>query len=273
MSDRLRNKVAVIVGGASGIGLATVKTFVREGCKVVIADVQDDKADAAAVELGNVAVAIRTDVTKERDVAAAVDLAVKRFGRLDCMVNDAGIVGAVGRVSMTSEQDWTASIAVLLTGVFFGMKHASRVMMEQGNGCILSLASTAGIVGGLGSHAYTATKHGVVGLTKSVAAELAPLGIRVNAVAPSVTVTPMVMNISGSQEGAVEISTRRSPMRQPLYPEDIAAGMLYLASDEARNVTGHILAIDAGLTTCGLRGEYDWTEPRFIGVAGLAPGN
>jgi NAD(P)-dependent dehydrogenase (short-subunit alcohol dehydrogenase family) len=167
MGERLKGRVAVVTGGARGIGEGTVRRFVEEGASVIISDLQAEAGEALARELGAAARFIRTDVTREEDVAAAVDLAVREFGRLDCMINNAGIVGAIGSIKDTSVKAWDATIAVLLRGVFLGMKHAARVMIPQQSGSIVSLASTAGVMGGLGPHAYTAAKHAVVGLTKS----------------------------------------------------------------------------------------------------------
>ena len=168
-SSRLKDKVAVITGGASGIGEGTVLRFVEEGARVVIADLQDEPGRALAARLGDVARFVHTDVTVESDVAGAVDTAVAAFGRLDVMFNNAGIVGAVGRIAETSTDQWDRTVSILMRGVFLGMKHAARVMVPQGGGAIVSTSSTAGILGGLGPHCYTACKHAVIGLTKSVA--------------------------------------------------------------------------------------------------------
>jgi NAD(P)-dependent dehydrogenase (short-subunit alcohol dehydrogenase family) len=171
------------------------------------------------------------------------------------MFNNAGIVGAVGRISEMSTEAWDNSIAILLRGVFLGVKHAARVMLEQNSGVIINTSSTAGILGGLGPHAYTAAKHGVIGLTKSVANELAPNGIRVNAISPGNTVTTMTASVMGSaaDPSAAEAKIAEgSPLGYAGYPEDIAAAALYLASDDARYVSGHTLVVDAGQTTAGM---------------------
>ena len=249
---RLDGKVAVVTGGASGIGAAVVDRFIQEGAVVVVADVQDPAGQAIVDRHGTAARFCHTDVTDEAAVAAAVDLAVSSFGRLDVMVNNAGVVGAAGPIAETSEASFDETIGVLLKGVFLGTKHAARVMVSQGSGAIISTASTAGIVGGLGPHLYTAAKHAVVGLTRSVANELGPLGIRVNSVAPGSTVTPMITTLRGEDEAAVaEHLADRSLLGIAGMPTDIADGVVYLASDEARYVTGHCLVIDAGQTTSG----------------------
>jgi NAD(P)-dependent dehydrogenase (short-subunit alcohol dehydrogenase family) len=256
MTGRLEGKVAVITGGASGIGAGTARLFAAHGAKVVVADMQEDAGRALVAELGECARFASCNVTKESDVAAAVDLAVAEFGRLDVMFNNAGIVGAVGRISEMPVEAWDNTIDVLLRGVFLGVKHAARVMMPQHSGVIINTSSTAGILGGLGPHAYTAAKHGVIGLTKSVANELAPDGIRVNAISPGNTVTAMTATVSTGKPDEIEATKDRlasiSPLGYAGLPEDIAAAALYLASDDARCVSGHTLVVDSGQTTSGL---------------------
>ncbi|MBM4385366.1 MAG: glucose 1-dehydrogenase [Deltaproteobacteria bacterium] len=253
MAGRLEGKVVVVTGAASGIGAETARVFVANGARVVVADFQEEAGAKVAAQLGERARFIRCDVTKEADVAAAVDLAVSAFGQLDVMVNNAGIVGAVGPIANTSAEQWDKTIAVLLRGVFLGMKHASRVMSPRKTGAILSIASTAGVVGGLGPHAYTAAKHAVVGLTKSVASELAPLGIRVNAVAPGNTVTAMTSSVITGDPNATAKTEQQIKAGSALgiagMPSDIANALLYLASEEARYVTAHTLVVDAGQTS------------------------
>jgi NAD(P)-dependent dehydrogenase (short-subunit alcohol dehydrogenase family) len=256
MTGRLEGKTAVITGAASGIGAGTARLFVEEGARVIVADMQVDAGTALVDELGDSARFIEVNVLDEDQVAAAVDLAVTEFGQLDIMFNNAGIVGAVGRISEMSTDAWDNSIAILLRGVFLGTKHASRVMLEQNSGVILNTASTAGVLGGLGPHAYTAAKHGVIGLTKSVANELAPNGIRVNAIAPGNTVTAMTASVTTGDASDIESATAKIASTSPLgyagVPHDIAAAALYLASDDARYVTGHTLVVDAGQTTAGM---------------------
>jgi NAD(P)-dependent dehydrogenase (short-subunit alcohol dehydrogenase family) len=250
---RLDGKVAVLTGAASGIGEGTARRFVAEGARVVVADIQEEKGRAVAKSLGDAARFVRTDVSREGDIAGAVDAAVAEFGRLDVMVNNAGIVGAVGSIVETPAEAFDATMAVLARAVFLGIKHAGRVMLPQRSGSIVSIASTAGVQGGLGPHVYTMAKHGVVGLTKSVASEFSRRGVRVNAVAPGNTVTAMTADVvagdPGAHAAATETITRMSPLGIPGLPEDIAAAILYLASDEARYVTGHTLVVDAGQTS------------------------
>lgn len=255
MSGRLSDRVAVVTGAASGIGAGTARRFVEEGARVVVADVQEEPGLALADELGDAAVFIRTDVTSEEDIAAAVDLSVAEFGRLDVMFNNAGVVGVVGPIAETTAEAWDRTLSILLRGVFLGTKHAARVMVPQGSGVILSTTSTAGVVGGLGPHAYTAAKHGVIGLTKSVANELAPHGIRVNAIAPGNTATAMtatVMSPDLDVESTAKAIASMSPLGYSGHPEDIAAAAVYLASDDGRYVSGHTLVVDAGQTGAGM---------------------
>ncbi len=255
MTARLKDKVAVITGAASGIGAGTARLFHAQGAKVVLCDVQEGPGAAIARELGDRTRFIRCDVIREDDIAAAVDLAVAEFGGLDIMVNNAGIVGAVGSIKDTPLEDWNRTLAILLTGVFLGTKHAARIMVPARKGSILSIASTAGVMGGLGPHAYTAAKHGVIGLTKSAASELAQYGVRVNAVAPGNTVTAMTAFVitgdGADHDQAAKAIAAGAPLGIAATAQDPAYALLYLASDEARYVTGHTLLVDSGQTTGG----------------------
>ena len=227
---------------------------------------------ALAAELGAAARFVATDVTSEDDVAAAVDHAVSEFGRLDVMFNNAGIVGVIGRIADTPTDGWDHTVAILLRGVFLGMKHAARVMVPQGSGVIISTSSTAGILGGLGPHCYTACKHGVIGLTKSVASELAASGVRVNAISPGGTVTPLTSAVISGDHTAIDTATTAIAATSPLgiaaVPEDIANAALYLASDEARYVTGHTLVVDAGSTAFGPAGRFHQQPSAVLHEAG-----
>lgn len=251
---RLNGKVAVITGAASGIGAASARRFVKEGCRVVLGDIQQDKGDALVAELGDAAIFALCNVTREDDVANLVDLAVDHFGALDIMFNNAGIVGAVGPIDTAVAAEWSATLDILLNGVFYGMKHAARVMKPRGSGVIISMASTAGVMGGLGPHTYAAGKHAVVGLTKNVAAELCRFGIRVNAIAPASMATEMVASVLTGDPadigGAVDKLAAASPLLDRAgTADDVANAALWLASDEAGYTNGHILATDAGITT------------------------
>jgi len=270
MGGRVQDKVVLVTGAASGIGEATARLFRAEGARVVLSDIDETAGKALAAELDSPFVA--ADVTHEAQVEAAVGFAVARYGRLDCMINNAGMIGAVGSIMETSAEAWRATQAVLLDSVFFGIKHAARQLRAQGGGgSILSLSSIAGVMGGLGPHAYTAAKHGVVGLTRSAASELSQHGIRVNAVAPGSTVTPMIEKLRGGREAALEVAAKASPLGSPLLAGEIAAGLLYLASDAAAHVTAYTLVIDAGVTSGGFAAGASVLRDRpmtFIGPSG-----
>jgi len=278
MSNRLEGKVAVVTGAASGIGEASARRFVEEGCRVVLGDIQADVGEALAEELGAGVVFAQCNVTVEDDVSNLVDLAVKEFGQLDVMFNNAGIVGAIGPIETTIEAEWSATLAVLLNGVFFGMKHASRVMKKQKSGSIISMSSVAGLTGGLGPHAYAAAKHAVVGLTKNVGAEMCAYGVRVNAIAPYSVATSMVADAYLHDPKAIDEATRMLTEESPLVGRpglaiDVANAALWLASDESGYTSGHILTVDAGITSGAMPGGPRFSEylpmQREAGKSGL----
>lgn len=250
---RLEGKVAAITGAASGFGAEAARLFVAQGAKVVLGDIQKEAGEAVAAELGDAATYVECNVTNEDHIANMVDTAVSHFGKLDIMYNNAGIVGAVGPIATTPGDEWQFTVDILLNGVFYGTKHAARVMTPQGSGSIISMASTAGILGGLGPHCYTACKHAVVGLTKGVAAELCHHNIRVNCIAPAGMATAMVANVSTGDhtdiEKTKEILAQNSPLKgRPGLASDVANAALFLASDESGYTTGHCLTTDAGTT-------------------------
>ena len=250
---RLANKTALVTGGASGLGAAAVERFIAEGCRVCICDIQDGPGEAFAAGFGDKAFYRHCDVTVEEEVAGAVDAAVAAFGRLDIVFHSAGIVGAVGPIATTPGAEWRFTIDVLLNGTFYAVKHAARVMAAQGSGSIISMASTAGVMGGLGPHAYAAAKHAVVGLTRNVATELCGQGIRVNTIAAASVATPMVASVLTGDPtdlaGARELLAEASPLRgRAGLPEDVANAALWLASDESGYTTGHTLTVDSGIT-------------------------
>ncbi len=272
MSSRLAGKVAVITGAASGIGEAVARLFAAEGASVVVADVQVEAGLALAAELGRASF-IHTDVTSESAIADAIGHAVAQFGRLDCMVNNAGFVGAIGSIREIELDAWRATTAALIDGVFFGTKHAARVLVDQGQGgSILTTTSVAGLRGGFGAHAYTTAKHAVIGLTRSAAAELAPHRVRVNAVAPGNVISPLSLALIGADAETVDKAARESsPMRLAMYPRDVAETFAYLASDGAAQITGQVIVVDAGLTMAPEIPFFHNAEPRFLGPALKGP--
>ncbi len=269
---RFDGRSVVVTGAASGIGEATARSLVEEGGRVVIADLQEERGAALADELGDAAVFCKADVCIEEDIAEAVATAQRAFGGLYGMVNNAGVIGAVGSIMETSAEAYDRTMAILSRAVFLGIKHAARAMKDSRRGAIVSVASTAGVNGGLGPHVYTMAKHGVIGLTKSAACEMAPLGIRVNAVAPGNTVTDMTSALIGGDPGAHDVATRAIESMSPLgvagRPADIAHAILFLLSDDAGYITGQTLVADAGQTTGGASQAFHGSEPEVILHAG-----
>jgi NAD(P)-dependent dehydrogenase (short-subunit alcohol dehydrogenase family) len=252
---KLDGKVAVITGGASGIGAAAVRLFVEEGCRVVIADVQDDKGARLADELGKSSAYLHADVSRESDVSGAIAHALSRFGRLDCLYNNAGLGGVSGPIAEIPVDGYDQTMGVLLRGVFLGMKHAAPIMTQQGSGSIISTASVAGLQAGYGPHIYSAAKAAVVHLTRSVAMELGESGVRVNCICPGGIATPIfgaALGVAGAEADRVAetmkvLLTAFQPIQRAGLPEDIARAALWLASDDSSFVNGHALIVDGGL--------------------------
>jgi NAD(P)-dependent dehydrogenase (short-subunit alcohol dehydrogenase family) len=255
MAGRLEGKVAVITGGGNGIGRATVLRFLEEGARVVVADLNEQTGNET-LALAKTAGAesrvrfLRTDVAREADVAAAVALASSAFGRLDVMFNNAGVAGAFGPITDIDEADWNYTFDVLVKGVFLGIKHAARVLKAQNEGgVILSTASIAGLSGGDGPQAYSASKAAVINLTRAVAIELAPQRIRVNAICPGGILTPLIHR--GNEEAMRPVLEKFQPWPEAGRPEHIAGAALFLASDDATFVTGEALVVDGGAVAAG----------------------
>jgi NAD(P)-dependent dehydrogenase (short-subunit alcohol dehydrogenase family) len=247
---RLDDKVAVITGGASGIGAGTVRRFAEEGAKVLITDLDEEKGSALADELGDAAAFLRTDVSKEEDVAAMVAEATDRWGSLDCLYNNAGFGGALGPIASTTVDDYDLTMDVLLKSVFLGMKHAAPVMTEQGSGSIISTASVAGIRVGYAPHLYSVAKCGVIHLTKTVALELGEQNVRVNAICPGFIATPLAAGRPDADESQIQQMRDAGQNSQVMgrvgEPADIANMALFLASDESGWITGQEFVVDGG---------------------------
>jgi NAD(P)-dependent dehydrogenase (short-subunit alcohol dehydrogenase family) len=250
---KLEHKVAVITGAASGIGRATAIRFAGEGAAVVIADLNREGGEAAArdcKENGGPAIFQLADVSREEDVKGSIDRAVKEFGRLDIIYNNAGLGGAVGQLESTTAENWDRSFVILLRAVFLGIKHAVPEMRKAGGGSIISTASIAGLRGAAGLHAYCAAKAGVISLTRSASIELAKDRIRVNCICPGLIATPLTYNlIPGGEEVATQLFSGFQPWPRAGRPEDIAAMALYLASDDSEFVSGQAMVVDGAVTS------------------------
>ncbi|KAE8792134.1 tasselseed2-like short-chain dehydrogenase/reductase [Hordeum vulgare] len=281
---RLEGKVAIVTGGARGIGEAIVRAFVRQGARVVIADIDDAAGEALAAALGGAWCSyVHCDVSVEADVERAVGCCVARHGRLDVLCNNAGVLGRQaapsgagagarsGGIASLDAAEFDRVLRVNTLGAALGMKHAAQAMLQSrgvgSGGSIVSVASVAGVLGGMGPHAYTASKHALVGLTKNAACELGEHGIRVNCVSPFGVATPMLVNAwrhgedeeggaSAAPVSAEEVEKTEEMVRglatlkgPTLRAGDIAEAALFLASDESRYISGHNLVVDGGVTT------------------------
>ncbi|MFF2846311.1 SDR family NAD(P)-dependent oxidoreductase [Streptomyces sp. NPDC058001] len=245
-APRLAGKVAVVTGAGSGIGRATARLFAEEGAQVVCADLSGKEKEAAA-SIGAAAVPVHADVSSAEDVSHMIDTAVREFGRLDVLFSNAGFGGPHQSLVDTSEESFDRLVAVNLKGVFLGLKYAIPAMLRTGGGSVINTASAAGLVGWKGLAAYSAAKGGVVQLTKSAALDYATAGIRVNAICPGMTWT----GLAGSQDIDSEPpagSGDRLPMPMKRFglPRELAAAVLFFASDESSFVTGTALPVDGG---------------------------
>jgi NAD(P)-dependent dehydrogenase (short-subunit alcohol dehydrogenase family) len=249
MSRTFANKVAIVTGGASGIGRATAVAFAREGAAVVIADVSikegEEAVNAIRKAMGE-AVFLKCDVSRADDVSALVEATIKAYGRLDFACNNAGIEGRQASTVAIAEEEWDRTLNVNLKGIWQCMRYELPHMLKQGKGAIVNMASIAGLVGFPALPAYTASKHGVIGLTKAAALENATSGIRINAICPGLIDTPMVDRFT---RGTPEMASRllnSQPIGRIGKPEEIAEAVLWLCSDQASLVTGIALPVDGG---------------------------
>ena len=250
MSRRFTGKSVLVTGAGSGIGRATAIAFAEEGARVVVCDVSEEGGHATvgtARERGAEAVFVRADVSKSADCAAMVAQAVASYGRLDIAFNNAGINIAVASTADIDESEWARLIAINLTGVFLSMKHEIPAMKRNGAGVIINTASVGGLIGTAGIAPYCASKHGVIGLTRSAALEYIREGIRINAICPGGTRTPMLETWFSNPEIERAI-TAQIPNGRIAAPEEIARAVLFLASDDASFMVGHPLTVDGGLT-------------------------
>ncbi len=258
MGERLKGKVAVITGGTSGIGEATVRRFVEEGARVVFCGRSVDAGNALAGELGDRCLFVRADVTIEDEIRATIDAAVRAFGRLDCLFNNAG-ASSRGSVETVTAEDFRATMDLLVGSVVFGMKHAAPIMKSQGSGAIINNSSVAGLRADMGGYLYSGAKAAVTQLTMVAGAELGAFGITVNSIAPGAIATPIFYGGSATARGLdperdaakmqklVGNLSRATVLPRSGYPVDIANAAVFLASDEASFITCHDLVVDGGM--------------------------
>lgn len=251
MVIRLEGKVALITGGARGIGEHTARLFFKHGAKVVIADIRDELGHSLSNHLGSSSSSfVHCDVTKEKEVENAVDATVSKFGKLDIMFNNAGVLEAPKfNILEDDPSTFQRVLNVNLLGAFLGTKHAARAMIPARRGSIITTASICSIIGGIGTHAYTSSKHGVLGLTRNAAVDLGRYGIRVNCVSPNVVPTQMARNLFKLGDGD-EFPSLYSNLKSGdvLREEDVAEAALYLGSDASKCVSGLNLIVDGGFT-------------------------
>jgi NAD(P)-dependent dehydrogenase (short-subunit alcohol dehydrogenase family) len=272
MADMLSDRVAVITGGASGIGRATALRFLAEGARVVVGDFNTDGGQRLVADVGDPdrLLFLRTDVAEEADVESLIGAAAERFGGLDVVFNNAGVGGAFGPITEIDVDAWDRTFAVLVRSVFLGTKHAARVMIEQGRGgSIINTASVAGLGGGAGPQAYSAAKAAVVNLTYNTAVELSAHRIRVNAICPGLIHTPLAIGRNGDH--LLESMPTFQPWPDAGQAEDIAGLALFLAGSDSRFVTGEAIRADGALLAAGPRmvsaTDPHGTTQRYTGFA------
>lgn len=250
MTKVFQGKVALVTGGSSGIGRASARIFAREGARVVVADVDTNGGQETVQmvrEMGGEAIFQKTDVSIAKEVEALVGKAVDTFGRLDCAFNNAGVGVIEGRLHLFPEEEWDWILNINLKGVWLCMKYEIAQMLKQGGGAIVNTSSAAGLIGTVFHPTYSASKHGVIGLTKSGALQYAKDGIRINAICPGAVRTPMVEKVISVKPKYETVNIAAEPVGRMANPEEIAEAALWLCSDAASFVTGHAMAVDGGM--------------------------
>ena len=249
---RIRDKVAVVTGAGSGMGLAIARRFIEHGAKVIAADWHGDAVAAAAASIGGSIIPVTADVSNEAQCSAMVDRAIAEFGRIDILVNNAGVMDLFASVADVDNETWRRVLAVNLDGPMFAMRRAVPLMLRQGSGAIVNIASVAGIGGGSAGAAYTASKHGLIGLTRSTAFQYAKSGLRCNVIASGGVSTDIMKSVDQTrldQAALGRLSAYHAVNPGMLEPIDIANLVLFLASDEARYINGVVLPADMGWTS------------------------
>ena len=277
MTNKFDDKVIVITGGASGMGLATVQRFLSEGANVVVGDLNETNGEALLQEAKVQGYEsklrfVKVDVSQESNIEEMFQTALSQFGRLDAVFSNAGIGGAFGPITDVAVEDWEFTQNVMLKGVFLGIKHAARILIEQGEGgSIISTASVAGLSGGAGPAAYSAAKAGVINLTRAAAIELAKDKIRVNCICPGAILTPLIHR--GNPDMVKDRLIKFQPWPEVGEGKHIAGAVAFLASDDSEFVTGHALVVDGGLTAAGPSAMRSGSSSSmFAGFQGLDTG-